>query len=64
MHRFHDRMQIILDWRHADAWMAGNDPAPLTKPVPEDVLQECVVSTRVNKAGQGDDDATLIEAAI
>jgi hypothetical protein len=33
----------------------------LLRPAPDDALQEWIVSTRVNKAGVGDDDPALIE---
>ncbi len=58
---FHDRMPIILDWRHAEAWLRGDSPGALLRSPPEDALQERTVSTRVNKVGVGDDDPALIE---
>ena len=60
MSRFHDRMPVILDWRDAGAWIEGDDPADLRRPPPEDALQEWIVSSRVNRSGVGDDDATLL----
>ncbi|MGD9657782.1 MAG: SOS response-associated peptidase [Methylocystis sp.] len=63
MSRFHDRMPIILDWRDAQSWIAGDSPAALLRSPPEDRLQEWIVSTRVNRAGVEDDDAALIEPA-
>ncbi len=62
MRRFHDRMPIILDWRDAGAWMTEESPRALLRPPPDVALQEWIVSTRVNKAGVGDDDPTLTEA--
>lgn len=62
MNRFHDRMPVILEWRDADAWMAGERPEALLRPPPKDALQEWVVSSRANRSGVGDDDATLIKA--
>jgi putative SOS response-associated peptidase YedK len=61
MRRFHDRMPIILDWRDAGAWMTGESSGALLRSAPDDALQEWIVSTRVNKAGVGDDDPALIE---
>jgi len=58
---FHDRMPVILDWRDAGAWMTGESPGALLRPGPDDALREWIVSTRVNKAGAGDDDPALIE---
>ena len=54
MARFHDRMPVILDWRDAGAWMAGDDPGALLRAPPEDALQEWIVSPRVNRSGVGD----------
>jgi putative SOS response-associated peptidase YedK len=61
MRRFHDRMPIILDWRSARDWMRGASPAALLRPAPENVLQEWVVSTRVNKTGFGVEDRTFTD---
>ncbi|MBG0791977.1 SOS response-associated peptidase family protein [Methylocystis sp. H62] len=60
MARFDDRMPIILDWRDACAWMAGDDPGALLHSPPEDALQEWIVSPRVNRSGVGDADPALI----
>ena len=60
--RFHDRMPVIFDWRDAEAWLRGETPVELLHSPPEDALQEWIVSTRVNKAGVGDDDPTFIKA--
>jgi putative SOS response-associated peptidase YedK len=56
---FHDRMPIVLDWKDTRAWLSGDHPETLLHPPPEGALREWVVSTRVNRAGVGDDDATL-----
>ena len=61
MRRFHDRMPAILEWSDAGAWMTGESPGALLRPGPDDALREWIVSTRVNKAGVGDDDPALIE---
>ena len=61
MSRFHDRMPVILEWRDARAWVAGDDPLAHLRTPREDVLQAWIVSMRANKAGVGDDDATMIE---
>ena len=60
MNRFHDRQPVILDWRNANQWMRGDDPGALLGSPPEDSLKEWIVSTRVNKAGVGDDDESLL----
>lgn len=64
MSRFHDRMPVILDWRDARAWMRGEDHGALLRPPPEDALQEWIVSPRVNRSGDADDDPTLIEPSV
>lgn len=64
MSRFHNRQPVILDWRDADAWMRGDDPAALLRAPPVDSLQEWIVSTRVNRAGFGDADASLTSPAV
>ena len=61
MRRFHDRMPVILDWRDASAWMRGENPGARLRSPPDDSLQERTVSTRVNKAGAGDEDPALIK---
>jgi putative SOS response-associated peptidase YedK len=61
MSRFHDRMPIILERSSAGEWLRGADPAALLRPVPENALQEWVVSTRVNRTGFADDDPALID---
>jgi putative SOS response-associated peptidase YedK len=63
MSRFHDRMPVILDWGDAAGWMAGDDPAALLRPAPDDALQEWIVSPRVNRSGVGDDDPSLTAPA-
>jgi putative SOS response-associated peptidase YedK len=64
MRPFHDRMPIILDWRDANAWLTGDDPAAWLRPAPEDALREWIVSRRVNRSNEGDDDSTLIEPSV
>ena len=54
-------MPIILERSSARDWMRGANPAALLHAVPDDALQEWVVSTRVNRTGFGDDDQTLID---
>jgi putative SOS response-associated peptidase YedK len=62
MSGFHERMPILLSWNDAKEWIGGGPAASLLSPAPEDSLQEWTVSTRVNRAGAGDDDPTLIAA--
>ncbi|MGD9542344.1 MAG: hypothetical protein AB7V61_15620 [Methylocystis sp.] len=46
MSRFHHRMPVILDWRDANAWMAGDDSGALLLPPSGDPAQERIVSPR------------------
>jgi putative SOS response-associated peptidase YedK len=64
MAHFQDRMPVILDWRDVGAWMTGEDPGALLRPLPEDALQEWIVSPRVNRSGVGDSDPALVEPAV
>ena len=64
MRRFHDRMPIILDWRDTNAWMTGDDPGALLRAPPEEALQEWIVSPRVNRSGDANDDPTLIAPSL
>jgi putative SOS response-associated peptidase YedK len=48
MSPYHDRQPLILDWRDAAAWMTGDDPATLLRPVRDDALRQWIVSTRVS----------------
>ncbi|MDO8433879.1 MAG: SOS response-associated peptidase [Candidatus Binatus sp.] len=51
--RYHDRMPVILDDRHADDWMDPRAPKPLAlkkllAPAPDELLVPTPVSPRVN----------------
>ena len=59
---YHDRMPVLLAADQFDAWLNGTGGADLLKPL-ESALREWVVSNRVNKAGVGDDDPSLVEPA-
>jgi hypothetical protein len=56
-------MPGIYDWRDVEARMTGGGPTALLRPVREDALRGWIISTSVNKAGLGDNDAALVEAA-
>lgn len=60
---YHDRMPVLLAADQFDAWLNGTGGADLLKPATESALREWVVSNRVNKAGVGDDDPSLVEPA-
>jgi putative SOS response-associated peptidase YedK len=61
MGMIHDRMPVLLDRGSIDAWRSGQAGTELLKPAPDDALCMWPVSRRVNKAGSGDDDSTLID---
>jgi len=63
----HDRMPVLLDRADLDAWLGGGagggagGGVDLLRPAAEGRLRMWPVSKRVNRAGAGDDDGTLIE---
>lgn len=58
--RYHDRMPVLLAPSNVGAWLSGQGGAELLTPAPEDSLRECIVSSRVNRSGEGNDDPSLI----
>lgn len=63
MSRFHERMPVLLEQRDFEEWLTGKNPASILRPAREDVLEERIVSSRVNRSGVDDDDPTLINSA-
>jgi putative SOS response-associated peptidase YedK len=59
----HDRMPVLLQREHFDAWLSGKAGLEMLKPPANDLLQRWPVSKRVNSSRAHDDDATLIELA-
>jgi putative SOS response-associated peptidase YedK len=57
----HDRMPVLLEPVDAAAWLGGTAGAGLLRPAVEDRLRMWPVSRRVNRAGSGDDDPTLLD---
>ena len=60
---YHDRMPVLLTPDLFDAWLTGLAGPEVLRPAAETALREWVVSDRLNRTGQGDDDPTLVEAA-
>ena len=60
---YHDRMPVLLMPDQVDAWLKGRAGPETLRPAAESALRELVVSDRVNRTGQDDDDRTLVEAA-
>jgi putative SOS response-associated peptidase YedK len=60
MEKYHDRMPVILDEQDVNGWLDGSLGIDALKSVPESALREWLVSQRVNRAGEGDDDPTII----
>ena len=58
--QYHDRMPCMLLKQDFDAWLDGSGGMELLKQPPRE-LREWIVSKRVNKAGEGDDDPTTVE---
>lgn len=61
METYHDRMPVILDEKDFDGWLDGSLGPEALKCAPESTLREWLVSRRLNRAGEGDDDPTVIE---
>jgi putative SOS response-associated peptidase YedK len=62
MSPYHDRMPVMLEWSDALRWLQGAySLASLEEARGKIALRESVVSPRVNRAGAGDDDPTLVE---
>jgi putative SOS response-associated peptidase YedK len=58
--KYHDRMPSFLRPDQFDAWMSGEAGKDILRQTPPQ-LQEWIVSTHVNKTGQGGDDLKTIE---
>jgi putative SOS response-associated peptidase YedK len=61
MTAYHDRMPVLLRAEDFDAWLSGSLGADALRPAAESALREWPVSRRVNRAGVGEDDPTIIE---
>jgi putative SOS response-associated peptidase YedK len=57
---YHDRMPVLLRPEDFDGWLNGTLGPEALRPAAESALRGWVVSRRVNKAGEGDDDPTII----
>jgi putative SOS response-associated peptidase YedK len=57
---YHDRMPVLLEPQNFDAWLDGSLGADALKPAAAAALREWPVSKRLNRAGFGDDDPTII----
>jgi putative SOS response-associated peptidase YedK len=61
MATYHDRMPVILDEEDFTGWLDGTLNLDVLKAVPESALREWLISKRVNRAGEGDDDPSVVE---
>jgi putative SOS response-associated peptidase YedK len=61
METYHDRMPVILDEKDFDGWLDGSLGADALKCASESALREWLVSKRINRTGEGDDDPTVLE---
>jgi putative SOS response-associated peptidase YedK len=57
----HDRMPVFLTEEQFAQWLSGEAGAEYLKPAPNDYLQRCPVSKRVNSSKADADDPTLID---
>ncbi len=58
---YHDRMPVLLGEDAITGWLDGSLGGEALQPASESTLREWIVSTRVNKTGEGDDDPTIVE---
>lgn len=63
MEAYHDRMPVILKPDQFDRWLSGEMTHNELEPAAEELLRERMVSRRVNKAGEGDDDPAVLRDA-
>ncbi|MBS0640544.1 MAG: SOS response-associated peptidase family protein, partial [Proteobacteria bacterium] len=61
MRPYHDRMPVLLEPPDFDAWLDGSLGLDALKPASREKLRVHPVSPRLNRAGAGDDDPTVIE---
>jgi putative SOS response-associated peptidase YedK len=61
MQPYHDRMPVLLEASDFDLWLNGSLGAEALRPASEAALREWLVAPRLNRAGAGDDDPTIIE---
>jgi putative SOS response-associated peptidase YedK len=57
----HDRMPVLLTEKQFEPWLSGEAGTEYLAGAPNDYLQRCAVSKRVNSSRADDDDPTLIE---
>lgn len=60
----HDRMPVILQPADFAAWLGGAAGPEVLQPAAEDRLRMWPVSRRVNRAGIGDGDPTLVDEVV
>ncbi len=60
---YHDRMPILLGAGDFNAWLSGAMDSEGLKPASESALREWPVTKRMNRTGEGDDDAGIVEKA-
>ena len=59
---YHDRMPVLLAPDQFEAWLTGVAGAEALQPAAADRLREWIVSDRVNRTGQDDEDPSLTVA--
>ena len=63
MQPYHDRMPVLLAPSQFGPWLDGSAGVELLRPAAEEALREWIVTTELNRPGQGDDDPAMIERA-
>jgi putative SOS response-associated peptidase YedK len=64
MQTYHDRMPVILDEKDFDGWLDGSLGADALKCASESALREWLVSKRINRTREGDNDPAVIKSLI
>jgi len=60
MQEFHDRSPVLLDPSDFEAWLNGTAGKEILRQPPVGAMREWIVSTRVNKSGESDDDPETV----
>lgn len=63
MQAYHDRMPVLLTPDQFGSWLDGSAGTDALRPAAEAALREWIVSTRLNRPGEGDADSAMVERA-
>ena len=63
MQPYHDRMPVLLRPDQFGPWLDGSAGVETLRLPAETALRKWIVTTRLNRPGQGDDDPEMVERA-